>query len=113
MQKTVLEAAWLYHELGRCCLELGKFPEASSYGEQSLDSATQASDDNWQINSSVLIAQAEGGLLLHSSYLHLHPSYLHKCKYGECKFTSLDSISRRLDVFISSHILVYNLLIVF
>ena len=62
MPKTVLEAAWLYHELGRCCLELGKFSEAASYGEQSLDSATQANDDNWQINSSVLIAQAEGKL---------------------------------------------------
>lgn len=60
MPKTVLEAAWLYHELGRCCLELGKFSEAASYGEQSLESATQANDDNWQINSSVLIAQAEG-----------------------------------------------------
>lgn len=60
MPKTVLEGAWLYHELGRCCLELGKFYEAASYGEQSLESATQASDDNWQINSSVLIAQAEG-----------------------------------------------------
>ncbi|XP_063694267.1 outer dynein arm-docking complex subunit 4-like [Bolinopsis microptera] len=59
MPKTVLEAAWLYHELGRCCLELGRFSEAATYGEQSLDSATQANDDNWQINSSVLIAQAE------------------------------------------------------
>lgn len=59
MQKTVLEGAWLYHELGRCCLELGKFGEASTYGEQSLESATDAGDDNWQINSSVLIAQAE------------------------------------------------------
>jgi len=63
MPKTVLEGAWLYHELGRCCLELGNFKEAASYGEQSLDSATQASDDNWQINSSVLIAQAEVKLL--------------------------------------------------
>ena len=60
MPKTVLEAAWLYHELGRCCLELGRFSDAASYGEQSLESATQANDDNWQINSSVLIAQAEG-----------------------------------------------------
>ena len=60
MPKTVLEGAWLYHELGRCCLELGRFSDASAYGEQSLESATEASDDNWQINSSVLIAQAEG-----------------------------------------------------
>ena len=69
MPKTVLEAAWLYHELGRCCLELGRFADAASYGEQSLDSATQASDDNWQINSSVLIAQAEG--MRHSQILFL------------------------------------------
>ena len=60
MNRTLLESAWLFHELGRCCLELGKFADASSYGEQSLDAASQASDENWQINSSVLIAQAEG-----------------------------------------------------
>jgi len=59
MEKSVLEAAWLYHELGRCCLELGQFSEASTYGEQSLEAAVSAEDDNWQINSSVLIAQAE------------------------------------------------------
>eukprot|EP00116_Pleurobrachia_bachei_P017066 sb/3477328/ len=59
MNRTLLESAWLFHELGRCCLELGKFSDASSYGEQSLDAASQACDENWQINSSVLIAQAE------------------------------------------------------
>ena len=63
MEKSVLEAAWLYHELGRCCLELGQFSEASTYGEQSLEAAVSAEDDNWQINSSVLIAQAEGTLI--------------------------------------------------
>ena len=83
MNRTLLESAWLFHELGRCCLELGKFADASSYGEQSLDAASQASDENWQINSSVLIAQAEGKFESHPNclgklYIHfsLTPSSL-------------------------------------
>ena len=63
MQKTNLESAWLYHELGRCCLELENYAQAIEYGEKSNNSADLAEDENWKINSSVLIAQAEGDQL--------------------------------------------------
>lgn len=39
---------------------MGNFAEARDYGEQALDAAKEAADEVWQLNSSVLIAQADG-----------------------------------------------------
>ena len=39
---------------------MGNFAEARDYGEQALDAAKEAEDEVWQLNSSVLIAQADG-----------------------------------------------------
>ena len=58
--KTPLESTWLRHEIGRCHLEMGNFTEARDYGEQALEAAKEAEDEVWQLNSSVLIAQADG-----------------------------------------------------
>lgn len=58
--KTPLEATWLYHEIGRCHLELGNYQEARDFGEKSFKAAQEAGDDMWQLNASVLIAQSEG-----------------------------------------------------
>lgn len=58
--KTPLEATWLYHEIGRCHLELGHYQEARDFGEKSFKAAQEAGDDMWQLNASVLIAQSEG-----------------------------------------------------
>ena len=60
--KTPLESTWLRHEIGRCHLEMGNFTEARDYGEQALEAAKEAEDEVWQLNSSVLIAQADGML---------------------------------------------------
>ena len=60
MSKSPLESTWLYHEIGRCYLELNKFSEAKNYGEQSDTAALEAEDQMWQLQASVLIAQAEG-----------------------------------------------------
>ncbi len=60
MSSTPLESTWLYHEIGRCYLEIGKFDQAKDYGERSKKSAMDAEDDVWQLNASVLIAQAHG-----------------------------------------------------
>ena len=60
MSKSSLESTWLYHEIGRCHLEMGKHSEAKDYGEKSLKAAEEANDDVWQLNASVLIAQSEG-----------------------------------------------------
>ncbi|KAL5006143.1 hypothetical protein ScPMuIL_017301 [Solemya velum] len=59
MSKSSLESAWLFHEVGRCCLEMGKFTEARDYGEKSLAAAQDAGDKSWTLHSSVLIAQSE------------------------------------------------------
>lgn len=58
--KTPLESTWLRHEIGRCHLEMGNYDEARGYGEQSLEAAEEAEDEVWQLNASVLIAQADG-----------------------------------------------------
>lgn len=60
MSKSPLESTWLYHEIGRCYLELGEFAEAKKYGEQSETAALEAEDQMWQLQASVLTAQAEG-----------------------------------------------------
>ncbi|XP_064643391.1 outer dynein arm-docking complex subunit 4-like isoform X2 [Lineus longissimus] len=59
LTKTPLEQTWLYHEIGRCHLELGNFTEAREYGEQSMGAAGEAKDDVWNLNACVLIAQSE------------------------------------------------------
>ncbi|XP_051571539.1 outer dynein arm-docking complex subunit 4 isoform X2 [Myxocyprinus asiaticus] len=54
-----LEKAWLFHEIGRCYLELKHYVEARDYGSHSLTAADDISDEKWQLNASVLVAQAE------------------------------------------------------
>lgn len=60
MSKSPLESTWLYHEIGRCYLELDKFAEAKTNGEQSENAAIEAGDQMWQLQALVLTAQAEG-----------------------------------------------------
>ena len=60
--ETDEESTWLFHEIGRCYLELKDYEEAKSYGEKSLGAAENAQDDQWQMNASVLVAQAQGKL---------------------------------------------------
>ncbi|XP_033733348.1 tetratricopeptide repeat protein 25-like [Pecten maximus] len=59
MSKSALESTWLYHEIGRCYLELNKFDKARNYGEKSLTAAEEADDPMWQLQATVLIAQSE------------------------------------------------------
>ncbi|KAH3699672.1 outer dynein arm-docking complex subunit 4-like isoform X2 [Dreissena polymorpha] len=54
-----LESTWLYHEIGRCFLELGNNTEAKKYGELSEAAAIEADDAMWHLQASVLTAQAE------------------------------------------------------
>ena len=56
---TAEESAWLQHELGRCQLELGHFAEAVELGTKSLAASEEAGDQMWQLNASMLIAQAQ------------------------------------------------------
>lgn len=59
MAKSSLEKTWLFHEIGRCYLELARSEEARDYGEKSMAAAEEAEDVEWQLNASVLVAQAE------------------------------------------------------
>jgi len=58
--KSALENTWLYHEIGRCHLEMNHAGDASEYGDKSLEAATEAGDALWQLNACVLIAQSHG-----------------------------------------------------
>ena len=62
LSKSVLESTWLYHEIGRCHLELKYYQDAKEFGQKSLAAAEQADDKVWQLNATVLEAQAEGKL---------------------------------------------------
>lgn len=60
LSKTPLETTWLHHEIGRCYLELKNFQDALECGQKSLASARQAKEQVWELNATVLIAQAQG-----------------------------------------------------
>ena len=53
-----LELTWLYHEIGRCHLELGRIDQALMLGEMSLAAAEEIDDIVWKLQASVLTAQA-------------------------------------------------------
>ncbi|XP_023573691.1 tetratricopeptide repeat protein 25 isoform X2 [Octodon degus] len=59
LAKTALEKTWLLHEIGRCYLELDQALQAQHYGERSLQFAEEEGDIEWQLNASVLVAQAQ------------------------------------------------------
>ena len=54
-----MEKAWLYHEIGRCHLEIGDYEIARDYGKKSLECSKKINDEVWQLNATVLIAQSE------------------------------------------------------
>lgn len=60
-----LEKAWLFHEIGRCYLELKRYTEARCYGLHSFEAADDIGDEKWQLNASVLSGQAECEFELH------------------------------------------------
>ncbi|XP_069763216.1 outer dynein arm-docking complex subunit 4 isoform X19 [Narcine bancroftii] len=57
--KSDLECTWLFHEIGRCYLELNNYEAALDYGLKSLASAEKTGDEEWQINTNVLVAQVK------------------------------------------------------
>ncbi|XP_068118105.1 outer dynein arm-docking complex subunit 4 [Hyperolius riggenbachi] len=59
MASSNLEKTWLFHEIGRCYLELELLEEARDYGLKSQQEADEAGDVEWQLNASVLVAQAQ------------------------------------------------------
>ena len=66
LSKTPLESTWLYHEIGRCHLELKNYQDAKEFGQKSLAAAQEAEDQVWQLNATVLVSQAEGIPLIYN-----------------------------------------------
>ncbi|XP_056404612.1 outer dynein arm-docking complex subunit 4 isoform X1 [Hyla sarda] len=62
LASSSLEKTWLFHEIGRCYLELELLEEARDYGVRSQREAEEAADVEWQLNASVLVAQAQAKL---------------------------------------------------
>ncbi|NWV60006.1 TTC25 protein, partial [Malurus elegans] len=59
LAQSSLEKAWLFHEIGRCYLELNKAEAAQDYGQRSLQAADEERDVEWQLHATVLVAQAQ------------------------------------------------------
>lgn len=59
LAKSGNESAWLYHNWGRCLLEQADFDGAENKGLAAHASALEVNDKQWQLNSKVLVAQAQ------------------------------------------------------
>ncbi|KAF6300072.1 tetratricopeptide repeat domain 25 [Rhinolophus ferrumequinum] len=80
LAKTTLEKTWLFHEIGRCYLELDQAWQAQSYGEKSQQCAEEEGDIEWQLNASVLVAQAQVKLRDFESAVNNFEKALEKAK---------------------------------
>ncbi|XP_035424320.1 outer dynein arm-docking complex subunit 4 isoform X2 [Cygnus atratus] len=80
MAKSSLEKTWLFHEIGRCYLELDKAEAARNYGEKSLQSADEEGDVEWQLHASVLVAQVQVKLKDYRSAIMNFEKALEKAK---------------------------------
>ncbi|KFP20720.1 Tetratricopeptide repeat protein 25, partial [Egretta garzetta] len=80
MAKSSLEKTWLFHEIGRCYLELNKAEAAQNYGQKSLQSADEEGDVEWQLHATVLVAQAQVKLKDYQSAIMNFEKALEKAK---------------------------------
>ncbi|KAJ7423390.1 Tetratricopeptide repeat protein 25 [Pitangus sulphuratus] len=80
MAKSNLEKACLFHDIGRCYLELGEAETAQDCGEKSLESADEEGDVEWQLHATVLVAQAQVKLKDYRSAILNFESALQKAK---------------------------------
>ncbi|XP_015741128.1 tetratricopeptide repeat protein 25 [Coturnix japonica] len=100
LAKSSLEKTWLFHEVGRCYLELGNAEEAQNYGEKSLQSALEEGDAEWQLHARVLLAQAQEKLKDYCSAITNFEKALEKAKLlhsdaaQEAIIAALDDMSR-------------------
>ncbi|NWR48840.1 TTC25 protein, partial [Regulus satrapa] len=80
LAQSNLEKAWLFHEIGRCYLELDKAEVAQDYGQKSLQSADEEGDAEWQLHATVLVAQAQVKLKDYRSAILTFERALEKAK---------------------------------
>ncbi|NXQ41623.1 TTC25 protein, partial [Catharus fuscescens] len=100
LAQSSLEKAWLFHEIGRCYLELDKAEEAQKYGQKSLKSADEEGDVEWQLHATVLVAQAQVKLKDYRSAILNFERALEKAKLVPSEaaqngiIAALDSVSK-------------------
>ncbi|XP_064030391.1 outer dynein arm-docking complex subunit 4 isoform X4 [Pogoniulus pusillus] len=100
MAKSSLEKAWLFHEIGRCYLQLDKAEAAKSYGEKSLQAADEEGDVKWQLHATVLVAEAQVKLKDHWAAILTFERALEKAKLTANRAaqkaitTALDEVSK-------------------
>ncbi|NXS26127.1 TTC25 protein, partial [Pomatostomus ruficeps] len=80
LAQSSLEKAWLFHEIGRCYLELDKAEAAQDYGQKSLQAADEEGDVEWQLHATVLVAEAQVKLKDHRSAIMNFERALEKAK---------------------------------
>ncbi|NXP64031.1 TTC25 protein, partial [Chloropsis cyanopogon] len=80
LAQSSLEKAWLFHEIGRCYLELDKAEVAQDYGQMSLQAADEEGDVEWQLHATVLVAQAQVKLKDYRSAIMNFEKALEKAK---------------------------------
>ncbi|XP_055553314.1 outer dynein arm-docking complex subunit 4 isoform X1 [Falco cherrug] len=101
MAKSSLEKTWLFHEIGRCYLELNKAEAAQNYGQKSLQSADEEGDAEWQLHATVLVAQAQVKLKDYRSAIIHFEKALDKAKLTHSEaaqkaiIIALDDVSKR------------------
>ena len=59
ISKTPLERSYLFHEIGRCFYELGKYDVTTFYANQSHEEALKCKDYHWLMNAKILLAQVD------------------------------------------------------
>ncbi|NXP52147.1 TTC25 protein, partial [Heliornis fulica] len=79
--ESSLEKTWLFHEIGRCYLELNKAEAAQTYGQKSLKSAEEEGDVEWQLHATVLVAQAQAKLSNYRSAIMSFEKALRKAAF--------------------------------
>lgn len=77
MVRGDLEKTWLFHEIGWCYLELGRHEDARDYGVRSAAAASETTDEKWQINANVLVAQSECKYSFIFLCLYLYTSFIY------------------------------------
>ncbi|XP_038018764.1 tetratricopeptide repeat protein 25 isoform X2 [Motacilla alba alba] len=100
LAQSSLEKAWLFHEIGRCYLELDDAEVAQDYGQRSLQSADEEGDVEWQLHATVLVAQAQVKLKDYQSAILNFERALEKAKLVPSEaaqngiIAALDSVSK-------------------
>ncbi|PAA67409.1 hypothetical protein BOX15_Mlig006729g2 [Macrostomum lignano] len=90
-----MESTWLHHEISRCYLELKEFNKAKELAEKALSYANQMGDNQWLLNTNVLVAQCEVRLKNYASAAGNFDSALEHARIVD-NALAIDAINRAI-----------------